>query len=233
MGGSMKRELLDFEIARKNGQQLSHTDEARLRAHQLRRARRMYLDTLTLSEREPLWKLGHRGVIGEGMKHKPFGIYRAARFIEDTGDGFFRRAGWNSGIGGQYNELSQWFSGVKGVQSGVLSVARQIFSLSKAAVVVMGLTIPIMYANEWVNTDWAGVGLAIHPPPSYPGDETITAPMYALEHTDGGKAMKLREGYEHLALEKNTRFDWLRGKPVSPAEVIERTGGIETSHKYY
>merc|ERR1711881_736209 len=55
-------ELLDFEKARAAGVKLSPFDEQRLRNHQLRRARRMYLNTLKLSDREPLWKFGPHGI---------------------------------------------------------------------------------------------------------------------------------------------------------------------------
>merc|ERR1712060_405998 len=54
--------MLDFERAKANGQILSTFDEQRLRMTQLRRARKLYLNTMTLSDREPLWKHGKKGV---------------------------------------------------------------------------------------------------------------------------------------------------------------------------
>ena len=52
--------LLDFEKAKMNGQVLTSLDEARLRNTQLRAARKMYLNTMTLSEREPLFGWGRK-----------------------------------------------------------------------------------------------------------------------------------------------------------------------------
>merc|ERR1711881_178387 len=75
--------LIDIQEARKNGQVLTSHDETRLRNHQLRMARRMFLNKMELSEREPL------------MKNNPLHITLRKRAFREIWDlEFMNRFAW-------------------------------------------------------------------------------------------------------------------------------------------
>jgi len=228
-------ELLDFEKARINGEKLSHFDEQRLRNHQLRRARRMYLNTLTLSDREPLWKIGHHGVrnyelglepgqLGGGARTAQ-GHYRLIRFVDDFGARFFDKLGENRSVSG----LERMYNGPIGWYQNMLSFARRGVKLGVAGGIFVTLGSFVLYACEWQGFvsryTLDNPCFKQLPPPAYPGDDTITAHMCDLELTRGQHAMKWKNGVEQSystdgkGFPAGTKFDWLTGKAVLPQDL--------------
>lgn len=213
--------LIDVEKARINGQKLSEFDEIRLRNQQLRRARRMYLNTLSLSDREPLWRVGPHGVRWEEAGRVPGdtgsgargsqGFYRFLRFFTDIGQGGLRKLGWDNSRSG----IVQFWSG----DWKNLAMGRTHWMIKFSAFSVFGTLFLSFY---WYINAWQGY-LSMHninhairyaPPITYPGDDTITGHMHDLELTAGQNAMDWK--HEAKPLPKGSRFDWLTGKVITP-----------------
>merc|ERR1712066_1103248 len=197
--------LLDIEKARINGIKLSPLDEERLRNQQLRRARRMYLNTLVLSDREPLWKVGPHGIRFEEAGRTPGdtgngarsaqALYRFNRFWTDLGADTFRKMGWKNDQGAMRLFVS--------------------FSLGVWN-----------YFNSWngyLTRYNVQPAIRYYAPASYPGDDTITGHLHDLTPSRGQHGMDWR--HEAKPLPKGSRFDWLTGKAILPEE-------LETSSYY-
>lgn len=216
--------LIDVEKARIAGQPLSEFDERRLRNHQLRRARRMYLNTMSLSDREPLWRVGPHGVryeeagrlpgsVGDGAKGAQ-GWYRIIRFFKDFGSPTAQKLGWNPN--GSPHE--QFLAGEWGQIA--LNRGRWFASAMAFFTFATGFVGAFWYMQGWsgyVNRQNLIPGIRYCAPPTYPGDETITGQLCDLQLVRGQNAMDWK--HEAKPLPKGTRFDWLTGKPITPEEL--------------
>lgn len=217
--------LLDIEKARINGVKLSPLDEERLRNQQLRRARRMYLNTLVLSDREPLWKVGPHGIRYEEAGRTPGdtgngarsaqALYRFNRFFTDLGADTFRKMGWKNDQGAMTIFLNpeHW-------KDGLMGRARWLLKAGAMGVFV-SLSLGVwIYMNSWTGylTRYnVQPAVRYYAPPSYPGDDTITGHLHDLTPSRGQHGMDWR--HEAKPLPKGSRFDWLTGKVILPEEI--------------
>jgi len=223
--------LLDIEKARAQGIKLSPLDEERLRNQQLRRARRMYLNTLVLSDREPLWKVGPHGVryeeagrvpgdLGNGAKSAQ-ALYRFNRFFTDLGGASLRKLGWKNDAGAMTMAVNpeHW-------KDLAMGRARFVLRVGTYGLFFCGLMGCWIYFNSWngyVTRYNLAPAVRYFAPPTYPGDDTITGHLRDLTPTRGQHGMDWRN--EAKPLPTGSRFDWLTGEAITPEQ-------LETS-KYY
>jgi len=228
---SLRREpskALDFELAKANGQKLSSMDEARLRNIQLRRARKMYLDTTVLSEREPLNRWGWRGSSEHDWRYAMRWRNRAWQWQKNIGVKFLNRmtggnGNWYEGEGyrprrGNFHTM---LAEKHGIRDGFLSIFRQAFlriPLILFGIVWGGWGTYQYYAN-WCHYE------TIHsfhqhqqnpPAECLPDDDKICARMNDLVSNRYNRGMTLVEGAKSYPL--GTRYDWLSGEPVLPKD---------------
>merc|ERR1712110_1085327 len=199
--------LLDIEKDRMAGKPLSEFDETRLRNQQLRRTRRLYLRTMTLSEREPLWRVGSQYPDGTARQARAW--FRLNNFLYNFGDGVFKKLGWVYGAGTPVNAL--------------LGSGRLLWQFTKYMAVIPPTLGVLMYFNEWpgyVTKTNMKNGWYCIPPPCYPGDKTITAQYSQLKLTNGRRSAELRNS-ESVALPEGSRYDWIANKVVLPEDVPE------------
>merc|ERR1712066_126214 len=206
--------MLDFEKAKANGQILSTFDEQRLRMTQLRRARKLYLNTMTLSDREPLWKHGKKGVDQtSGMKPQT-NKWRLMRTTEDIGIQSIKRlfpdykpyrGDWNSAVVTK-----------NGLRDLTLSGFRQTFIRWP---IYGGLFLVFQGAyytmEHSANVHFHNFGPIRHldrPAECLPEDNKLVARMCDMVEIRAGRGMALLP--EGKVYPIGTRYDWLSGEPV-------------------
>ena len=163
---------------------------------------------MTLSEREPLWKVGSQYADGTAKQARAW--FRINNFFYNFGDGFFKKAGWKYG-----NFVDS--------KSNMLGAVRLLWQTAKVMVIIPPLLGVLMYFNEWpgyITKTNMKSGWYCLPPPSFPGDKTVTAQFHQLKFTNGRRTMGLRHE-DSVALPEDARYDWIANKVVMPEDVPE------------
>lgn len=220
--------MLDFELAKQNGQPLTSLDEARLRNTQVRRARRMYISSVTLSAREPLLKHGWTGDKSADWRYAIRWRNRFWRWQENIGVRFLNKitggtGDWTKGDGFRPRR-GNWHNVVverHGVRDILLECGRHTFIRFP---VIMYLGVWVTYSalvalNSWPHVLWFHTGA--RPGNNHnmaaeclPDDNKLVARMTDCYPIRAGRGMQLVEGGKSYPL--GTRYDWISGEPVLP-----------------
>jgi len=220
---------LDFELAKANGQPLSSMDEARLRNHQMRKARKMYLDTTLLSEREPMLKNGWAGdytkdwryAVGWGRRFMKWQYNLGARTLNKLTGG---SGNWGEGNMGYRPRRGNFHTSLfepHGIRDETLTIFRNccirfpMWVYFVGAFAIGGVT----YLSSWGHMHHIHSYGGLHfdaVAPCLPDDDKITARQCDLVNNRWDRGMTLLKGAKSYPL--GTRWDWVEGKAVLPGD---------------
>merc|ERR1711931_284824 len=182
--------IINIQEARKNGQVLTSHDETRLRNHQLRMARRMYLKKMELSPREPL------------CKNNPLEIGVRRRL-----NAFFIDLNWIQ----KYEWYQRWIPVKTAVGFALRFPVVFLFWGSCYGDYNYFIEFGGYQAKELPNGRY---NQHINIPGTYPDDKFITGRYADIETFRGNMLGKLKDGAKPLP--DDSFFDWIECKNVRP-----------------
>jgi len=216
--------LLDFEKAKMNGQVLTSLDEARLRNTQLRAARKMYLNTMTLSEREPLLSRGPRGQLGTNWRDAGRLRSKFWRWQQQLGVTTLNKLTGGAASGYKPWRQSWYFSVLQrhGTRDFGLTLFRHFLIRGPVLIGFFWSAVGFWhYFSAWnnytnVHGGLAPVGGIVRAPECLPEDDKVVARLNDVWAIRNGRGAQLKPDRKDFPL--GTRYDWIEGKPVLPKD---------------